>query len=120
MGKVSMRSLLLLVFAFVAFTALYADELKDLSSADVAPPLQTEAKSAQVSAPTHDAADIGEGTGGFGGALMTSGSFTMMAANTGMGEEEELGEGEGTGGLGGALMTSGSFTMMAANTGMRL
>lgn len=56
--------------------------------------------------------DVGEGVGNFGGALMTSGSFTMMAS-VGM-EEEELGEGAGTGNFGGALMTSGSFTMMAS------
>jgi len=57
-------------------------------------------------------ANLGEGTGSFAGALMTSGSFTMMAA--GGVDEEELGEGAGTGSFAGALMTSGSFTMMAA------
>jgi hypothetical protein len=104
----------------LAFTALYADELKDLSSADVAPPVPATATDAQQVQADKDTADIGEGTGNFGGALMTSGSFTMMAAGAGYGEEEELGEGEGTGNFGGALMTSGSFTMMAAGAGYRL
>merc|ERR1711924_197916 len=94
------------VIALVAVT-LHADELQDLSSADVAP--SVEAK--EVSKPSK--ADLGEGTGNFGGALMTSGSFTMMASS-GF-DEEELGEGAGTGNFGGALMTSASFTMMASS-----
>merc|ERR1711998_439610 len=59
--------------------------------------------------------DLGESTGNmFSGALLTSGSFTMMAS-AGYEEEEELGEGEGTGNMfSGALLTSGSFTMMAS------
>merc|ERR1712093_361367 len=80
------------------------DELKDLSSADVAP-ASTEVEK-QQSKP-----DLGESEG-FGGALMTSGSFTMMASQNFEEEEGELGEGEG---FGGALMTSGSFTMMASS-----
>jgi len=43
----------------------------------------------------------------FGGALMTSGSFTMMAAGGDHDRRRKLN-------FGGALMTSGSFTMMAA------
>jgi len=46
----------------------------------------------------------------FGGALMTSGSFTMMAASGGDDRRRQLN-------FGGALMTSGSFTMMAAGDG---
>merc|ERR1711964_849588 len=83
-----------------------ADELKDLSSADAPTPVKDVTK---------ESSDLGEEEGSFGGALMTSGSFTMMAANGGGFGEEELGEGEGS--FGGALMTSGSFTMMAANGG---
>lgn len=94
------------MLALLALTTLHADELQDLSSADVAPAVES-----NVAKPAK--ANLGEGTGSFAGALMTSGSFTMMAAN-GVGEEE-LGEGEGTGSFAGALMTSGSFTMMAAN-----
>ena len=45
---------------------------------------------------------------GFSGALMTSGSFTMMAS-TGFSRRRELG-------FSGSLMTSGSFTMMAATS----
>merc|ERR1712093_415578 len=86
---------LLFVLVFVT-----ADELKDLSSAD-APPSQVAAKKEE---------SLGESEG-FGGALMTSGSFTMMASQAFEEEEGELGEGEG---FGGALMTSGSFTMMAS------
>jgi len=91
-------------------TVVQADELQDLSSADVAP----DVKSADVAAPAK--ANLGEGTGSFAGALMTSGSFTMMAAGGGV--DEELGEGAGTGSFAGALMTSGSFTMMAAGGGV--
>merc|ERR1711908_21419 len=118
MGTFGMRSFVLFL-ALVAVSSLYADELKDLSSADVAPPVAAESATTITESKEHQA-DIGEGTGGFGGALMTSGSFTMMAAGSSMGEEEELGEGEGTGGFGGALMTSGSFTMMAAGSSMRV
>merc|ERR1712100_718823 len=101
-----MRALLCVALALsvLAFTTLHADELQDLSSADVAPAVEKEVTSSKT--------NLGEGTGSFAGALMTSGSFTMMAA--GGINEEELGEGEGTGNFAGALMTSGSFTMMAA------
>jgi len=105
----SVEIVVALVVALLAVTALHADELQDLSSADVAPAVDAK----DVSEPK---ANLGEGTGNFAGALMTSGSFTMMAANGGV--EEELGEGEGTGNFAGALMTSGSFTMMAANGGV--
>merc|ERR1712146_207541 len=107
----TMRSVLFVAVTLVALTTLYADELKDLSSADVAPAVSADTAT-QVTDSSDNKADIGEGTGSFNGALMTSGSFTMMAAGTGMVEEEELGEGEGTGSFNGALMTSGSFTMM--------
>merc|ERR1712072_531276 len=108
MGKTTMRVAFAL-FGFIvliAATTLFADELQDLSSADVAPPA--------VSEPTKKA-DLGEGTGQFSGALMTSGSFTMMAAGGGLNEEL----GEGTGQFSCALMTSGSFTMMAAGAGVQ-
>merc|ERR1711939_527616 len=105
MGKLNMRVAICIALALLALTTLHADELQDLSSADVAPAVEK----SEVSAPTK--ANLGEGTGSFAGALMTSGSFTMMAA--GGVQEEELGEGEGTGSFAGALMTSGSFTMMA-------
>merc|ERR1711939_276494 len=107
MGDKEMRAVCIFV-ALVAFAALVsADELKDLSSADVATPATDKAESKVAT--KEEQADLGESTG-FGGALMTSGSFTMMA---GGGVEEEEGElGESTG-FGGALMTSGSFTMMA-------
>merc|ERR1711868_256758 len=108
MGNQSkMRALILLALIFVVVTA---DELKDLSSADAPAPV-TE-KKAVAAAKTDN--NLGESEG-WGGALMTSGSFTLMAANSGLEEEGELGEGEG---WGGALMTSGSFTMMAANAGL--
>merc|ERR1711988_154998 len=99
----NMRVLLCVLVALAVIVT--ADELQDLSSADVAPAVEAVAKPAK--------ANLGEGTGNFAGALMTSGSFTMMAAS-GVGEEE-LGEGDGTGNFAGALMTSGSFTMMAAS-----
>merc|ERR1712159_763445 len=114
----NMRTLVLVALVLCALTALHADELKDLSSADVSPPATDAQKATEVA--DADKADIGEGTGNFGGALMTSGSFTMMAAGNSYGEEEELGEGEGTGNFGGALMTSGSFTMMAAGNSYRV
>merc|ERR1711985_50313 len=86
-----------------------ADELKDLSSADAPAPV-TEKKVAPAKAESN----LGESEG-WGGALMTSGSFTLMAAGNSLEEEGELGEGEG---WGGALMTSGSFTMMAAGNSL--
>merc|ERR1712188_226401 len=99
--KIMMRTAVL--FAVLAMTAfVVADELKDLSSADVAAP------ESKVVTKEEDA-NLG-GEAGFGGSLMTSGSFTMMASG-GMEEEGELGE---SAGFGGALMTSGSFTMMAS------
>merc|ERR1712022_78870 len=106
----TMMRVALACFAVIALVAvsLHADELQDLSSADVAP--SVEAK--EVSKPSK--ANLGEGVGNFGGALMTSGSFTMMASTSL--DEEELGEGAGTGNFGGALMTSGSFTMMASTS----
>merc|ERR1712146_736259 len=107
MGK--MKIVVALVVAFLAVTALHADELQDLFSVDVV--LVVDVKDV-----SELKANLGEGTGNFAGALMTSGLFIMMAANGGV--EEELGEGEGTGNFAGALMTSGSFTMMAANGGV--
>merc|ERR1711959_456845 len=110
MGKPKMRVLYVAVVLSLAVTLLHADELQDLSSADVNPAVQESASESKGN-------DLGEGTGSFSGALMTSGSFTVMAAGGGFGsgEEEELGE--GTGSFSGALMTSGSFTMMAAGGG---
>merc|ERR1711964_337595 len=102
--KPTMR--VLLVVLAIALIAS-ADKLKDLSAADAPTPVKDVAK---------ESADLGEEEGNFGGALMTSGSFTMMAAS-GAGFGEELGESEGEGNFGGALMTSGSFTMMAASAG---
>merc|ERR1711964_335590 len=101
MGNRKKMRILFVVLA-VALVAT-ADELKDLSSADAPTPVKDVAK--------NDQNDLGEEEGNFGGALMTSGSFTMMAAGGTGFQEEELGEGEGN--FGGALMTSGSFTMMA-------
>merc|ERR1712225_20510 len=111
MGITDMK-LIILAFALAA-VCVHADELKDLSSADVNAPVQ-EASLDKTSVETKKS-DLGESTGNaFGGALLTSGSFTMMASNS-YEEEEELGEGEGTGNaFGGALLTSGSFTMMAS------
>merc|ERR1711964_334130 len=107
MGRFSMRVVSVLLVALIAVVAVQADELKDLSSADVAPALKTESDVVQKTA---EKANLGEGTGNaFSGALLTSGSFTMMASNSV--EEEELGEGEGNA-FSGALLTSGSFTMM--------
>merc|ERR1712098_478882 len=100
------RNVMRIVFVLLAIALVAsADELKDLSAADAPTPVKDVAK---------ENTDLGEEEGSFGGALMTSGSFTMMAANN-VGFGEELGEGEEEGSFGGALMTSGSFTMMAAN-----
>merc|ERR1712096_216848 len=104
MGK--LKKIMRTVFLVIAIALVAsADELKDLSAADAPTPVKDVAK---------ENTDLGEEEGSFGGALMTSGSFTMMAANSGGFGEEELGEGEGS--FGGALMTSGSFTMMAAGS----
>merc|ERR1711981_437384 len=114
MGKADMK-LIILAFALAA-VCVHADELKDLSSADVNAPVQ-EASLDKTSVAETKKSDLGESTGSvFMGALLTSGSFTMMASS-GYEEEEELGEGEGTGNVFmGALLTSGSFTMMASNS----
>merc|ERR1712093_225731 len=104
MGTRKMRVVLVAVLLVCVVTA---DELKDLSSADAAAPV---AEKKAVS-PAKAENNLGESEG-WGGALMTSGSFTLMAASANAEEEGELGEGEG---WGGALMTSGSFTMMAAS-----
>merc|ERR1711998_345478 len=98
-----------LALALCAVVFVQADELKDLSSADVAAPVSLE--KTDVAEPQQKS-DLGESQSVFGGALLTSGSFTMMASNS-YEEEEELGEGEGQSVFGGALLTSGSFTMMA-------
>merc|ERR1711907_385452 len=83
-----------LALALCAVVFVQADELKDLSSADVAAPVSLE--KTDVAEPQKKS-DLGESTGNvFSGALLTSGSFTMMASD-GYEEEEELGEGEGTG-----------------------
>merc|ERR1712072_361105 len=110
MGK-KMRSVVVFFVLIAASIFVSADELKDLSSADVATPVAGTAENKVAN--KEEESNLGESTG-FSGALMTSGSFTMMAG-TGMEEEEgELGESTG---FSGALMTSGSFTMMAG-TGM--
>merc|ERR1712096_491306 len=102
----NLRSIMRVVFLVIAIALVAsADELKDLSAADAPTPVKDVAKDKDT--------DLGE-ENAFGGALMTSGSFTMMAASGGNFGEEELGEGEGNA-FGGALMTSGSFTMMAAS-----
>merc|ERR1712167_296516 len=102
---------LILVALVIASVIVTADELKDLSSADT--PAPAVEKKVETKVEKAGGAQLGESEGNFGGALMTSGSFTLMAAGNNFEEEEgELGEGEGN--FGGALMTSGSFTMMAA------
>merc|ERR1711918_13704 len=88
-----------LLIAAVTVTLVAADELKDLSSADVSPAVEPKAAdetTLQRSDDAGDDANLGEGVGNaWGGALMTSGSFTMMASSSGGEEEEELGEGVG-------------------------
>merc|ERR1712010_161235 len=87
-----------IVFALsAAIVFVQADELKDLSSADVAAPVE-EASLEKSSAPAEKKSDLGESTGNlFSGALLTSGSFTMMATTSF--EEEELGESEEAGSM---------------------
>merc|ERR1719310_2386022 len=106
--------------AILALCALVASasELQELSNTDVQPEGQeANMDSKDVAVADEESSDVGEGQfgGAFGGALLTSGSFTMMAASGGFEEEEsdELGEGQ----FGGAFVTSGSFTMMAASGG---
>merc|ERR1719498_1192358 len=115
------------VFLFLALIAItHSSELQELSNTDVEPVVNLDADKAEAAdntevavAPEHDEVGDGQfGGGGFGGALLTTGSFTMMAASGGFEEEEELGESQfGGGGFGGALLTTGSFTMMAASGG---
>merc|ERR1712167_326510 len=99
-----------------AVVFVQADELKDLSSADVAAPVEEASLEKSSVAPAEKKSDLGESTGSmFSGALLTSGSFTMTATSSF--EEEELGESEEAGSMfSGALLTSGSFTMMATSS----
>merc|ERR1711934_543055 len=109
------RSKMKSVFLFLALIAItQSSELQELSNADVDADVSVanlEGAKTEVAETEHD--EIGEGQfggGGFGGALLTTGSFTMMAASGGFEEEEELGESQfGGGGFGGALLTTGSF-----------
>merc|ERR1712153_264825 len=109
MGRQNMKS----VFLFLALIAItQSSELQELSNADVDADVNVanlDGAKTEVAEAEHD--EIGEGqfgSGGFGGALLTTGSFTMMAASGGFEEEEELGESQfGSGGFGGALLTTG-------------
>merc|ERR1712006_80377 len=89
--KMKFSTICILALALsAAVVFVQADELKDLSSADVAAPVE-EASLEKSSAPAEKKSDLGESTGSmFAGALLTSGSFTMMASTAF--EEEELGE----------------------------
>merc|ERR1740127_249236 len=114
-----------LALAVVAVAAVImfaqADELKDLSSADVAPQVQQQKEDKEVNLGEGGfLGSVSGGTGGLDNALLTSGTFTMMSS-AGLEEEEELGESGflgsvsgGTGGLDTALLTSGSFLMMSS------
>merc|ERR1711977_632698 len=114
-----MKFATLCVLALALAAVVQSDELKDLSSADVAAPVETASLEKTDANPDAVAetkkSDLGEGfNNAFSGALLTSGSFTMMASAA-YEEEEELGEGEGfNNAFSGALLTSGSFTMMAS------
>merc|ERR1711924_141339 len=109
MGK--MRVGVVLCFVFIAVVMVPADELKDLSSADVAAPALSNKAESKV-ATEEEESDLGESTG-FGGGLVTSGSFSMMVSSSMEEEEGELGESTG---FGGGLVTSGSFSMMASSS----
>merc|ERR1711881_334315 len=100
-----MRAVVVLCVLFIA-VVMRADELKDLSSADVAAPAISDKPESKV-AKEQEESDLGESTG-FGGGLVTSGSFSMMASGGMEEEENELGESTG---FGGGLVTSGSFSM---------
>merc|ERR1711939_2801 len=73
-----MRAVVFLCVAFIAVVMVPADELKDLSSADVATPALSDKPESKV-AKEQEESDLGETTG-FGGGLVTSGSFSMMAS----------------------------------------
>merc|ERR1712159_596811 len=125
MGSTDMRSCTL-ALAVVAVAAVImfaqADELKDLSSADVAPQVEQKDVNLGEGAKGFFAAS-GGGNTGMDNALLTSGTFTMMSSS-GLEEEEELGESEGgffaasgggNTGMDTALLTSGSFLMMSSS-----
>merc|ERR1712138_192178 len=114
MGRVhgtKMRGVVFLCVLFFAVVMVPADELKDLSSADVAAPALSDKAESKVAAEEEET-DLGEETG-FSGGLVTSGSFSMMASGSMEEEEGELGEGTG---FSGGLVTSGSFSMMASGS----
>merc|ERR1711959_418194 len=95
--KIKMRGVVFLCVLFFA-VVMVPDELKDLSSADVAAPAISDKAESKV-AKEQEETDLGEETG-FAGGLVTSGSFSMMASGGMEEEENELGEGTGfAGGL---------------------
>merc|ERR1711924_209893 len=119
MGSTDMRpssSTLALAVVAVAAVAMFAqaDELKDLSSADVAPQVEQQ-KDKDVKLGESGFFAGTSGGGSMDNALLTSGTFTMMSSS-GLEEEEELGESDtgffaATGGTASsmdtALLTSG-------------
>merc|ERR1719163_852183 len=96
------KTLVLVLAAFVVL-ACGIEEIQELGNNDDA------AKS--VATPEADD-ELGEGVGGRGASLSTTGSFTLSSGMNSMGGEEEDELGEGVGGRGAFLSTTtGSFTL---------
>merc|ERR1711881_167588 len=101
-SKMMSKTLVLVLAAFVVL-ACGIEEIQELGNNDEA------AKS--VATPGADD-ELGEGVGGRGASLSTTGSFTLSSGSNAMGNEEDEDElGEGVGGRGAFLSTTGSFTL---------
>merc|ERR1712216_714885 len=102
-SKMMSKTLVLVLAAFVVL-ACGIEEIQELGNND-------DAAAKSVAKPEADD-ELGEGVGGRGASLSTTGSFTLSSGANVMGNSEEDELGEGVGGRGGAfLSTTGSFTL---------
>merc|ERR1711939_1203792 len=102
-SKMMSKTLVLVLAAFVVL-ACGIEEIQELGNNDDA------AGAKSVAKPEADD-DLGEGVGGRGASLSTTGSFTLSSGLNNMGNSEEDELGEGVGGRGAFLSTTGSFTL---------
>merc|ERR1712216_566033 len=109
-SKMMSKTLVLVLAAFVVL-ACGIEEIQELGNDDDA----TGAKS--VAKPEAED-ELGEGVGGRGASLSTTGSFTLSSGCNSMGNSEEDELGEGVGGRGAFLSTTGSFTLSSGGNSM--
>merc|ERR1712159_113425 len=108
MGTRTMMSKVLAALLIAFLVGTYTvEEVQELGNKDAASNLETAMDTAEDGEDSED--ELGEGVGGRGGFLSTTGSFTLSAGGP-SNEEDEDELGEGVGGRGGFLSTTGSFT----------